>query len=80
MGAGSKDHVEIIGRNLREMGKRKKYTFNNANGKSHYMVIRTGREAESEVNRKSKRILIFRKLDNRIRKSNKADRGISKEK
>ena len=48
MGAGSKDHVESAGKNLQEMEWRKKYTFNNGNGKSHYMIIQTGREKEEK--------------------------------
>ena len=50
MAAGSKDTVEKIGNKLRTMEKEKKYTFNNANGKSHYMIIKTRREKEEEVN------------------------------
>eukprot|EP00794_Sanderia_malayensis_P020626 gene20626-22661_t len=49
MGAGSREHVEGVGRNLKEMESRKKYTFNNANGKSHYMIVKTGREQEEIV-------------------------------
>ena len=50
MAAGNKDTVEKIGNNLRTMEKERKYTFNNANGKSHYMIIKAGREKEEEVN------------------------------
>ena len=32
------------------MEEKKKYTFNNDNGKSHYMIVKTGREKEQEVN------------------------------
>ena len=49
IGIGSKENIEIVGRNLAEMEKRKKYTFNNGNGKSHYMMIKTGVEPEEEV-------------------------------
>ena len=50
LGIGSREAVEKVGRNLGEMEKKKKYTFNVGNGKSHYMVIKTGREKEKEVN------------------------------
>lgn len=43
LAVGSKEHIEKVGKNLLEMEKRKKYAFNNSNGKSHYMVIRIGK-------------------------------------
>ena len=49
MGAGNKEVVEKIGNNLKIMEKEKKYTFNNGNGKSHYMIIKTGRDKEEEL-------------------------------
>ncbi len=51
LGVGSKKHIEKVGKHLLEMEKRKKYTFNNSNGKSHYMVIRTGKEIIEERGR-----------------------------
>ena len=49
MAAGSSSIVEKIGKNLSRMEKEKKYTFNNGNGKSHWMIIKTGREKEEEI-------------------------------
>ena len=49
MGAGKREQIETLGRNLQEMEVKKKYTFNNLNGKSHYMVMKTGREPIEEV-------------------------------
>ena len=79
MAAGSKETLERVGKNLRRMEKEKKYTFNNANGKSHYMIVNTGKEQEEkEPNiqvEKGKitqtRVQISRKLDNRNRNSRK---------
>ena len=48
MTAGSKDLMEKVGKNLRSMEKEKKYTFNNANGKSHYMIFNTGKKQEEQ--------------------------------
>ena len=48
MAAGSKETVERVGKNLRRTEKEKKYTFNNANGKSHYMIVNTGKEQEEK--------------------------------
>ncbi len=50
MAAGSKEVIEKVGKNLRNMEKEKKYTFNNANGKSHFMIIKSGKEKEKEPN------------------------------
>ena len=49
MGAGRQEQIEVLGRNLRQMEIKKKYTFNNANGKSHYMIIKTGNDQEEDV-------------------------------
>ena len=48
MGAGSKDLIENVGKNLAEMERTKRYTFNNENGKSHYMVIKTCKKKNVE--------------------------------
>ena len=48
MAVGNKDVVEKIGKNLRSMEKKKKYTFNNENGKSHYMIMTTGNKEEEQ--------------------------------
>ena len=50
MAAGNREHIEAVGRNLREMEVKKKYTFNNGNGKSHYMIVKTGRECVEDAN------------------------------
>ena len=51
MAAGRKDFVEKVGKNLRSTEKEKKYTFSTANGKSHYMIINTGKkQAEQKLN------------------------------
>ena len=49
MGAGSRRHIEKIGKCLGEMERKKKYTFNVGNGNSHYMVIKTGRDKIENV-------------------------------
>ena len=56
MAAGSKETVESVGKNLRRMEIEKKYTFNNANGKSHYMIVNTGknRRKKNQIYRSKK--------------------------
>ena len=49
-GTGTKQLVEKVGKNLAEMEKMKKYTFNNKNGKSHYLIVKSGREGIEELN------------------------------
>ena len=43
------DILRRLGKCLGEMERKKKYTFNVGNGKSHYMVIKTGREKIENV-------------------------------
>ena len=46
LAAGSKDVSEMVGQNLGRMEIEKKYTFNIGNGKSRYMIIKTGKKQE----------------------------------
>ena len=48
LAAGSKDVIEKVGQNLGRMKIEKKYTFNIGNGKSHYMIIKTGKKQEEQ--------------------------------
>ena len=48
LAAGSKDVIEKVGQNLGKMAIEKKYTFNIGNGKSHYMIIKTGKKQEEQ--------------------------------
>lgn len=45
MAAGDRKQIEKVGKNLKEMESKKKYTFNNSNGKSHYMVLKTSKNS-----------------------------------
>ena len=47
---GNKDTVEAAGRNLREMEKKKGYTFNVGEAKTQYLTIKNGLKAEKETN------------------------------
>ena len=48
LAAGSKDVIEKVGQNLGRMEIEKKYIFNIGNGKSHYMIIKTGKKQEEQ--------------------------------
>lgn len=45
---GSNRMIEEVSEKLKEMERRKRYTFNK--DKSNYMVIKTGKEQEKEIN------------------------------
>ena len=48
IGVGNKEHIIKVIKNLSEMERKKKYTFNVRNGKSHYAVW-TGTEKPEEI-------------------------------
>ena len=48
LAAGSKGVIEKVGQNLGRIEIERKYTFNIGNGKSHYMIIKTGKKQEEQ--------------------------------
>ena len=48
MAGGNKETVEAAGRNLREMEKKKGYTFNVGEAKTQYITVKRGQKAEQE--------------------------------
>ena len=81
MGAGRQEQIEVLCRNLRQMEIKKKYTFNNANGKSHYMIIKTGNDQEEDVEilvgkRKITRASEYKYLRNQIDERGTVERQI----
>ena len=48
--AGKVEDIEEVGRKLKMMEEEKKFTFNNEQGKTNYMIIKTGKEEKQKPN------------------------------